>query len=62
MFWGMEELIRKLPGVVNTRVGYAGGKVENPTYENHFGHAEVVEMNMTNRMFLQNCWTFLSNS
>lgn len=43
-FWGMEELIRKLPGVVNTRVGYAGGKVENPTYENHFGHAEVVEI------------------
>lgn len=43
-FWGMQELIRKQPGVVNTSVGYSGGKVENPTYENHLGHAEVVEI------------------
>lgn len=43
-FWGMEELIRKEPGVIDTIVGYTGGKVENPTYENHEGHAEAVEI------------------
>jgi len=43
-FWGMQELIRKQPGVVKTRVGYTGGKVENPTYLNHEGHAEAVEI------------------
>ena len=43
-FWGLEDLIRKQPGVINTLVGYAGGKVESPTYENHEGHAEVVEI------------------
>jgi peptide-methionine (S)-S-oxide reductase len=43
-FWGMEELIRKQPGVVSTVVGYTGGKVENPTYENHEGHAEAIEI------------------
>jgi len=43
-FWGLQELIRKQVGVVNTQVGYAGGKVENPTYENHAGHAEAVEI------------------
>jgi len=43
-FWGMQDLIRKQTGIVETRVGYAGGKVENPTYENHEGHAEVVEI------------------
>ncbi len=43
-FWGMQELIRARPGVVSTVVGYAGGKVPHPTYENHEGHAEVVEI------------------
>ncbi len=42
-FWGMQDLIRKQKGIVNTTVGYSGGSVENPTYENHEGHAEVVE-------------------
>jgi len=43
-FWGLEELIRQQKGVINTEVGYAGGNVENPTYENHEGHAEAVEI------------------
>ena len=43
-FWGLEELIRKQPGVVKTKVGYTGGEVKNPTYINHQGHAEAVEI------------------
>lgn len=43
-FWGMEKLIGKQMGVTNTTVGYAGGKIENPTYENHEGYAEAVEI------------------
>lgn len=43
-FWGMEELFRKLPGVLETGAGYTGGKKENPTYENHDGHAEALEV------------------
>lgn len=43
-FWGMQELFRKLPGVSQTRVGYSGGNVKDPTYENHEGHAEVLEI------------------
>jgi peptide-methionine (S)-S-oxide reductase len=43
-FWGMEDLIRKHPGVVSTRVGYSGGHVLNATYRNHAGHAEAVEV------------------
>ena len=43
-FWGAEELIRRLPGVVDTMVGYTGGEVANATYENHEGHAEAVEI------------------
>ena len=43
-FWGMQELIRKQPGVLSTRVGYTGGTVEHATYRNHDGHAEAIEI------------------
>ena len=43
-FWGMQDLIRRLPGVVKTRVGYTGGDVENATYRNHGTHAEGIEI------------------
>ncbi|HUR83346.1 MAG TPA: bifunctional methionine sulfoxide reductase B/A protein [Thermoanaerobaculia bacterium] len=43
-FWGVEELIRQLPGVIDTEVGYTGGKVANATYQNHEGHAEAIEI------------------
>src|ERR1700684_4203202 len=43
-FWGMQDLIRKLPGVVSTRVGYSGGEVRNATYRNHGNHAEAIEI------------------
>jgi peptide-methionine (S)-S-oxide reductase len=43
-FWGMQDLIRKQPGVVSTRVGYTGGDVPNATYRNHEGHAESIEI------------------
>ena len=43
-FWGMEDLFRKQPGVVSTRVGYSGGNVKNATYRNHGTHAESIEI------------------
>nr|WP_314140934.1 peptide-methionine (S)-S-oxide reductase MsrA [uncultured Rhodococcus sp.] len=43
-FWGAEELVRKLPGVISTRVGYTGGEVPNATYRNHGNHAEGLEV------------------
>ena len=43
-FWGMQDLIRKLPGVISTRVGYTGGDVPNATYRNHGTHAEAIEI------------------
>ncbi len=43
-FWGMQDLIRKRPGVVSTRVGYTGGDVANATYRNHGTHAEAIEI------------------
>jgi len=44
-FWGMQDLIRKIPGIVSTRVGYSGGDVPNATYRNHGTHAEAIEIN-----------------
>jgi peptide-methionine (S)-S-oxide reductase len=43
-FWGVQELIRRLPGVLSTRVGYSGGDVPNATYRQHGTHAEAVEV------------------
>jgi len=43
-FWGMQDLIRRIPGVVSTRVGYAGGDTPNATYRNHGDHAEAIEI------------------
>jgi peptide methionine sulfoxide reductase msrA/msrB len=43
-FWGMQDLLRKQPGVLRTEVGYTGGKVANATYRNHEGHAEAVNI------------------
>ncbi|WP_424941145.1 peptide-methionine (S)-S-oxide reductase MsrA [Aliiroseovarius sp. S253] len=43
-FWGMQDLIRKMPGVEKTRVGYTGGDVPNATYRNHGTHAEGIEI------------------
>lgn len=43
-FWGMEELFRTQPGVVDTEVGYIGGQNDHPTYRNHPGHAEGIEI------------------
>ena len=43
-FWGMQQLIRRLPGVLSTRVGYSGGDVPNATYRNHGDHAEAIEI------------------
>lgn len=43
-FWGMQDLIRRMPGVLSTRVGYSGGDVPNATYRNHGTHAEAIEV------------------
>jgi peptide methionine sulfoxide reductase msrA/msrB len=43
-FWGMQQLLRKIPGVIRTEVGYAGGQIKNATYRNHEGHAEAVRV------------------
>src|SRR5271154_1954180 len=43
-FWGMQDLIRRKPGVISTRVGYSGGDVPNATYRNHGTHAEAIEI------------------
>ena len=43
-FWGMQDLIRRRPGVISTRVGYSGGDVAKATYRNHGTHAEAIEI------------------
>lgn len=43
-FWGLEDLLKTQPGVITTEVGYTGGENQNPTYQNHPGHAEAVEI------------------
>ena len=43
-FWGLEELFRKVPGVLDTEAGYTGGENDNPTYRDHPGHAEALEI------------------
>ena len=43
-FWGMQDLIRRMPGMLSTRVGYTGGDVRNATYRNHGTHAEAIEL------------------
>jgi peptide-methionine (S)-S-oxide reductase len=43
-FWGLQDLLRKYPGVISTRVGYSGGNTPNATYRNHGAHAEAVEI------------------
>jgi peptide-methionine (S)-S-oxide reductase len=49
-FWGMQDLIRKLEGVLSTRVGYTGGDVANATYRNHGTHAEAIEIEFDNEI------------
>jgi peptide-methionine (S)-S-oxide reductase len=49
-FWGMQDLIRKRPGVTATRVGYTGGEVANATYRNHGNHAEGIEISFDNEV------------
>ena len=43
-FWGVQELVRRQPGVISSRVGYSGGDVANATYRNHGSHAEAIEI------------------
>ncbi|WKE66381.1 peptide-methionine (S)-S-oxide reductase MsrA [Gallaecimonas kandeliae] len=43
-FWGMQDLLRRYPGVISTRVGYSGGDIPNATYRNHGSHAEAIEV------------------
>lgn len=43
-FWGMQQLIRRMDGVLSTRVGYSGGEVDHATYRNHGNHAEAIEI------------------
>lgn len=49
-FWGMQDLIRKRPGVTSTRVGYTGGITPNATYQNHGNHVEAIEIEFDNEV------------
>ena len=49
-FWGMQDLIRKQPGILSTRVGYTGGEIANATYRNHGNHAEGIEVVFDNKI------------
>lgn len=49
-FWGMQDLIRSMPGIISTRVGYTGGDVANATYQNHGSHAEGIEITFDNQL------------
>jgi len=60
-FWGMQQLIRRLPGVVSTRVGYSGGDVKNATYRNHGTHAEAIEIIYEpDKTSFRTSWNFFS--
>ena len=62
-FWGMQQLVRRLPGVVSTRVGYSGGDVKNATYRNHGTHAEAIEIMFDpSRRASATCWSSSSRS
>lgn len=56
-FWGLEELMRSQEGVLNITAGYTGGENENPTYENHSGHAEALEIEYDDT--ITNFWKLL---
>ena len=47
-FWGMQDLIRKLPGIISTKVGYTGSDVANATYPDHGSHAEAIDIEFNN--------------
>ena len=49
-FWGMQDLIRKRPGIVTTTVGYTGGDIANATYKNHGNHAEAIDISFDNKI------------
>jgi len=49
-FWGMQDLVRKLPGIISTRVGYTGGIEASPNYQNHGSHAEGIEILFDNEV------------
>ena len=63
-FWGVQDLVRKLPGVISSRVGYSGGDVPNATYRNHGTHAEAVEIVFDPREdhAIAICWSSSSRS
>ena len=62
-FWGVQDLLRRYPGVVATRVGYSGGEVPNATYRNHGNHAEAIEIVFDPRSSaIESCWNSFSRS